>query len=145
MASFLIKKIEIEQDMININHNIDGYVFKPNLNVIEIKTITLYNKKMISSILTSKLEKKFERLAMITYDVLTSDDEDSQADTAIALDEIAKLKSIINKKYDKYISKKLKSDYLKKIFILEKELNSKILIQRTHYDYLQEEKKSPSR
>ncbi len=141
MASFLIKKIEVNKKIIKFDNNIEGYIFRPNLNVGKIDTITLYNEIMINNILSKKIQKKFERLAMITYDIITSsDDDDGSADATIALDEIAKLKGIIHNKYEKYISKQLEKEYLQKLLLLEKELNSKLLIYRAYHEILSEEK-----
>ena len=141
MASFLIKKIEVNQKIIKFDNDMEGYMFRPNLNMAKIDTITLYNETMISNILSKKLQKNFERLAMITYDIITSnDDEDGTSDTTIALDEIVRLKGLLINKYNKYLSKELEKEYLKKLLLLEKELKSKLLLYKAYNEILSSEK-----
>ena len=139
--SFLIKRNDEEQDIIDIKDENVGYDFKPKINSCEVKVskITLYNSSMIDSILSKKIDKAFERLVSITYDVLSSDDDDSASDAAIALDEISKLRNVILNKYQKFLNKEKEEDYIKKLRFLENELRSKLIIYNTYHKLLQNE------
>ncbi len=129
MSSFLIKKVDKKKFKKMIINN-DGYKFKPNITNSEIiiSHITLYNESMIKTILVKRIEKNFKRVAKITYDVITSDDDSSTSDAIMALDEVARLRSIILNRYQKYLEKKLEEEYLKRLRLLENELRSKIAL-----------------
>ena len=86
---------------------------------------------MIDIILSKKIDKNFKRLAAITYDVINSDDDNTSTDATIALDEIAKLRSIILNKYQKFLEKEKEKKYIKSLRILENELRAKIIYINT--------------
>ena len=86
---------------------------------------------MIDIILSKKIDKNFKRLAAITYDVINSDDDNTSTDATIALDEIAKLRSIILNKYQKFLEKEKEKKYIKSLRILENELRAKIVYINT--------------
>lgn len=142
MSSFLIKRNDEEKDVIKLKNNKTGYDFKPNITSLDIKVsrITLYNSSMIDVILSKKIEKTFERIASITYDILSSDDDESSSDAIIALDEVSKLRMVILNKYQEFLKKEKEEDYLKKLRFLENELRSKIIIQNTYEQYLESER-----
>lgn len=133
MSSFLIKKQDEEIDIIKINIEDSGYDFRPRITHTDadINKITIFNHSMIDIILSKKIEKNFKRLAAITYDVISSDDDNTTTDATIALDEIAKLRSIILNKYQKFLEKENEKKYIKKLRILENELRAKIVYVNT--------------
>ena len=142
MANFLIKRIDKNRKIKKIDKEKDGYDFKPRIHSVnlEVNKITLYNSSMIDIILSKKIEKYFERVASIVYDVLQNSDDDSTSDAVIALDEVTKLREIVLNKYQKYLDKKKEENILKKLRFLENELRSKIIIQNTYEEYLENEK-----
>lgn len=141
MMSFLIKRNDEEQDIIDIKENNSGYDFRPNIKSCDadVKKITLYNSKMIDLILSKKIEKSFERLASITYDILSSEDDESTSDATIALDEVSKLRSVILNRYQKFLKKEKEEEYIKKLRFLENELRSKIIIHNTYKKIIENE------
>ena len=141
MMSFLIKRNDEEKDAIDIKDNNTGYDFKPNIRSCDIKInkITLYNSSMIDIILSNKIEKAFERLVSITYDILTNDDENSSSDASIALDEVSKLRGVILNKYQKFLKKEKEEEYIKKLRFLENELRSKIIIHNAYKGLVEQE------
>ena len=108
MSSFLIKKHDEEIDIVKLSINNDGYDFRPRITHTD-----------------------FKRLAAITYDVINSDDDNTSTDATIALDEIAKLRSIILNKYQKFLEKEKEKKYIKSLRILENELRAKIVYINT--------------
>ena len=141
MSSFLIKKTEKKKRYKDIKISDNGYDFKPSIvsDTMVVLQITLYNDAMIKTILTKKIEKNFKRVASIVYDVIASDDDSSTSDAIIALDEVARLRSIILNKYQKYLEKELEEEYLKKLRFLENELRSKIALY-SYQNEIEEEK-----
>ena len=133
MSSFLIKKHDEEIDIVKLNINDEGYDFRPRITHTDadITKITIFNHSMIDIILSKKIDKNFKRLAAITYDVINSDDDNTSTDATIALDEIAKLRSIILNKYQKFLEKEKEKKYIKSLRILENELRAKIIYINT--------------
>ena len=142
MANFLIKRIDKDRKVKKIDKEKIGYDFKPRINSVnlEVNKITIYNSSMIDIILSKKIEKSFERVASIVYDVLQTEDDDSTSDAVMALDEVTRLREIVLNKYQKYLKKEKEKDILKKLRFLENELRSKIVIQKVYNDYLESER-----
>ena len=132
MAGFLIKKIEKKKKVIKLKYDKTGYDFKPRITAInfEINKITIFNSSMIDNILSKKIDKQFKRVAAITYDVLSDEDDDSTSDAIIALDEVSRLKSIILNKYQEFLDKEKEKKIVKKIKVLESQLKSKITYEK---------------
>ena len=142
MANFLIKRIDKDRKVKKIDKEKIGYDFKPRINSVnlEVNKITIYNSSMIDIILSKKIEKSFERVASIVYDVLQTEDDDSTTDAVMALDEVTRLREIVLNKYQKYLKKEKEKDILKKLRFLENELRSKIVIQKVYNEYLESER-----
>ena len=142
MANFLIKRIDKDRKIKKIENEKTGYDFKPRINSVnlEVNRITIYNSSMIDIILSKKIEKSFERVASIVYDVLQTEDDDSTSDAVIALDEVTRLREIVLNKYQKYLKKEKEKEILKKLRFLENELRSKIIVQKVYEEYLEEQK-----
>ena len=79
-----------------------------------------------SPILKKKLDNSFRRLAAIILSVL-NDEDTTSGDCLIALDEIAKEKSIIRNKYKEYLEKAEQEKFLKRLKVLETEVKEKIV------------------
>ena len=124
---------KLEIDIVKLSINNDGYDFRPRITHTDadINKITIFNHSMIDIILSKKIDKNFKRLAAITYDVINSDDDNTSTDATIALDEIAKLRSIILNKYQKFLEKEKEKKYIKSLRILENELRAKIVYINT--------------
>jgi len=140
MAVYVVKRKNRKKEIVSLNYKDIGYEFKPNIKnekMIQITDLYLYNEKMINVVLMKKMDKSFRRLAAITMSVLNDEDATS-ADAIIALDEVAKLKSVILKKYYNYIKKEQEELHLKRLKMLENNLKDRLI-------YLKSEEKSFSR
>lgn len=141
MASYLLKKCDmiVEQAL---EDDLKGYTFSPNSkakNNFKVNKITIINPKMIDGILTTKFNKKYRQLVMIVFNILQSNDEDTtEGDIIIALDEIAKLREIILNKYQKFLEHEKEEKFVKQLRILENELRAKqINIRMNIYNEMQ--------
>ena len=123
---YVVKKKNKILDIINMPNPIKGYKFKSKSD--EVKTITLVNNKLINKVLDIKINTMFTRLLMIVNDAFNSDDNPSG--TAIALDEIALVRSTILNKYHKLLDDKKEELYLKKLAYLEQEMQDKFLMNQ---------------
>lgn len=150
MASFLLRKDEKESEILSMDYDAKGYTFKPRAkmrdNYILVNHIKLVNPLMIDGILTAKFNKKYRQLVMIVFNILqSSDEETTEGDIMIALDEIAKLRVIILNKYQKFLSHEKEEKFVKQLRILENELRAKqisIRMNMMNNLYYYEEEKS---
>ena len=127
---YVIKRKNKIFDVIELEYPIKGYKF--NSKSEEVKTITLVEPKLIDKVLDIKINTMFTRLLMIVNDAFNSDDNPSG--TAIALDEIAYVKSMILNKYAKLLDEQKQDLYLKKLALLEQEMQDKYLMYQLN-DY----------
>ena len=134
---YVIKKRNKIYDVLELTYPIKGYKF--NSKSESIKSITLVNNKMVDKVIDKKINMMFQRLLMIVNDAFNSDD--NPTGTAIALDEIALVRSTILNKYHKLLDEKKEELYLKKLDLLEEEMKEKIVFLTMSY----EQKSSKSR
>lgn len=138
MAVYLIKKKNKNKKIIELAYSEVGYEFKPNIHsqeFIQISNLYLMDEFLINQILMKKIEKSFRRLAAISLSVI-NDEDATTGDAIIALDEIAKQKGIILKKYQNYIQKEQKEKMIKRLKLLEKDLKIRLIeLQQEEKEY----------
>lgn len=149
MENYIIKKKNKNKEIIKKISEKNGYVFKPNIknnNLIKINTLTLQNNEMINGVLKRKLDKSFRKIAGVVLSILNSTDDDTTSgDILIALNEIAKEKSIIAHKYSDYLKKEERDKYLKRLKIMEQELKEKMVYLKMSLSMEEEREKGHSR
>ena len=119
MKKYVIKKKNKNKKISKFNYIEEGYCFKPNIKnekLIKISSLHIMNQVVSNPLIKRKLDRSFRKLAAILFSVL-HDEDTTDGDCIIALDEIAKEK------------------YLKRLKILEQEAKEKLVDIR-----LQEEK-----
>ena len=134
---YVVKKKNKVFEVTNIDYPIEGYKF--NTKNQDIKSLTLVNSKLINKVLDIKINNLFNRLLMIVNDAFNSDDNPSGV--VIALDEIAMVKNTILSKYHKLLDEKKEEVYLKKLALLEQEMQDKLF----YYQYRVVESTNKSR
>lgn len=133
MSSYLIKKDKTSGEIIYMEYDIEGYKFKPRNSkeqpFINVNSVTIYKPDMIEHLLAKKFEKKFERLSQIILKFLyQSDEESDEGDLMILLDEIARLRSVVEIKYRKYLKIDEYNEYLTKLVFLDEQVRQKLAI-----------------
>ena len=133
MSSYLIKKDNYTGEIIYMEYDLEGYKFKPKNTdskaYIKVNSVTIYKPEMIDHLLTKKFEKKFDRLSQIIMNFLYQDDETSdEGDFMILLDEVARLKSLVELKYQRFLEVEQYKDYIHKLAFLDNQLRQKIAI-----------------
>ncbi len=133
MSSYLIKKDANTGEIIYMQYDLEGYKFRPKNNgekpYIRVNSVTIYKPEMIEHVLTKKFEKKFNRLSSIILKFLYQDDDDSdEGDFEILLDEIARLKSVVDLQYKKFLSNQEYKDYIHKLTFLDAQVREKLAI-----------------
>ncbi len=123
---YVVKKRNKIYEVLELDYPVKGYKFKSKNE--DIKSITLVDTIMISKVVDKKINMMFQRLLMIVNDAFNSDDNPSG--TAIALDEIAFVRSTILNKYHKLLNDKKEGLYLTKLSLLEQEMFDKMLVNQ---------------
>ncbi len=133
MSSYLIKKDASTGEIIYMEYDLEGYKFRPKNNgekpYIKVNSVTIYKPEMIEHVLTKKFEKKFTKLSSIILKFLYQDDDESdEGDFEILLDEIARLKSVVDLQYKKFLSNQEYKDYIHKLTFLDAQVREKLAI-----------------
>lgn len=129
MNSFILKNDDEEKKVLLYEEK-KSYSFTPKKGYKRVKKITVLDKDMVSSILEDKIEKKYNLLIKIIYDLITSDDTTS-GDVLAAYTELDRIRNILLYKYNEYIRKEFIDKYLKKLYILELELKKVHVMELT--------------
>ena len=124
-----------------------GFGFSPRNNIknngISVNKMVIIKPSMIEKILKRKIKKKLDLYLKLIIKFIESSDSDNGESIREALNDLTRYKSIVAYKYKKYLDEKYLKILLKKIAILEYELNSK-LMNMIEYQY-EEEKTSTRR
>ena len=124
-----------------------GYGFSPKNNVkydgIVVNKMVIIKPSMIEKVLRRKIKKKLDLYLKLIIKFIESDDSSTGDALREALNDLTRYKNIIEYKYKKYLDEKYLKILLKKIAILEYELNSR-LINFNEHEY-EEEKTSHRR
>ncbi len=131
MSIYLLKRDDKVKDIEYMEYDLDGYKFNPkqkeNAPYINVRTVTIYNHKMINYLLTRKFQKKFERLSQIILQFLYQDEEDcDEGDFMILLDEVARLRSVVEIQYKKELEMEEYRDYIDKLAFLDNQVRQKL-------------------
>ena len=126
MPSYLINKKKSIKEIKSIQ-DIDGYQFEPNLDnkdLIKVTKVTVVDKKMIDKILSMKFERYFRRLVMLAK-MLIENDDSTDDDADLVLDEAKLVKEILENRYKKYLGYEKEQLFLKKVKIIENQVQMK--------------------
>ncbi len=135
MSNYLVKRDSTTGKIIYMEYDLEGYSFKPKNKsdkpYINVSNVTIYEREMIDNLLARKFQKKFDRLSQIIMNFLFQEDSDNDSDNdegdfMILLDEVARLKSIVELKYQKFLSNQEYKDYIHKLDFLDTQLRQKI-------------------
>lgn len=131
MSIYLLKKETDVKEIEYMEYDLDGYKFNPkqkeNAPYINVKTVTICNHKMANYLLTRKFQKKFERLSQIILQFLYQDEEDcDEGDFMILLDEVARLRSVVEIQYKKELEMEEYRDYIAKLAFLDNQVRQKL-------------------
>ena len=122
---------------------LSGFGFSPQNNVkydgIIVNKMVIIKPSMIEKVLRKKIKRKLDLYLKLIIKFIESDDSDTGDALREALNDLTRYKNIIQYKYKKYLDEKYLKILLKKIALLEYELNSKyISIDRSEYAYEEE-------
>ena len=126
------------------SQNIQGFKFKPKNKVkyhgVKVDEMIFINTSFVENILRRKIRNRLD--LYLDYVINLQDDDDTDSTKIeMAMNDLARYKSIIKRKYRQYLNERYVMLLLKKIELIEYELNMK------YYNYEKEnlEEKGKSR
>lgn len=137
-----------EREILYLDINkLKGFNFNPKNNVkydgIIVNKMVIIKPSMIEKVLKRKIKNKLDLYLKLIINFIESEDGASDDALREALNDLSKYKSIVQYKYKKYLDEKYLKLLMRKIEVLEYELNSK-LTYINYYEY-EEEKTSHRR
>lgn len=106
-----------------------GFKIKPGNNVpyegVEVGRLVLVKPSLIENVLKRKIKHKLDTYLAFLFTVIDDDDEDPD-DLELVIDDVTRYKNIIMNKYSKFLDKKYIKRLLKKVGMVELELNNKL-------------------
>ena len=139
---YYINKKNPNKEIIYLDFDkLKGFDFSPKNNVkydgIVVNKMVIIKPSMIEKVLKRKIKKKLDLYLKLIIKFIESSDSDNGESIREALNDLTRYKSIVAYKYKKYLDEKYLRLLIKKISLLEYELNSK-LINYKDYDYEEE-------
>jgi len=107
----------------------------------EVRDIKVVDTKLASSLVTKQVSKKYEKLINYLTELLI-DDDDSGETYREALNQIEKFRQEIKNKYRKFLKQKELEMMSKKLVVLQKEANKRLLEIQNSYKYENENRRS---
>ena len=136
---YYINKEDNNKEIIYLDFDkLKGFDFSPKNSFkydgIVVNKMVIIKPSMIEKVLKRKIKNKLDLYLKLIVKFIDSEDSDDGESIREALNDLTRYKSIIAHKYRKYLDEKYLKLLLKKIVILEYELNSK-LVNLNNYQY----------
>lgn len=128
MKTYVLSKKKINGLIDYFEYDSDGYVYYPKIDAGLSHGVNIRDKYLIS-ILLYNFDNMFDKLTKSIYAYVTSDDDNDDA-VSMLLDEVSRLKSIVELEYKKHLSIDKYKEYLNKLYYLDSELSRKKAILR---------------
>lgn len=130
---YTLQEKKISSGSYTFEHELDGFAITPKkgkaMDEIDIKEVVIVDHELIDNHARRIFDKKIKELTNLMYIVLNNDDS-TDDDVSIVLDETSKFKSIIINKYKKFITDSLYKNYMKKIILLEDEFKKSFMYNK---------------
>lgn len=125
---------------------LDGFMMGSKNKVYKIdgnnvRDIKVVDTKLASSLVNKQVSKKYEKLISYLTELLI-DDDDSGDSLREALNQIEKFRQEVKNKYRKFLKQKELEMMSKKLVLLQKEANRRLLELQESYKYENENRRS---
>ena len=130
MKCFTIKKLNSSCELKDFDYDIKGLnypVKKGKSGALKISKLTIVSPDITTSLICYNFNKKYQKIVECFFNNSNFDDDTSGTNLMLALDEVARLRTIIINKYQKFLKKKESEELLKKLKLLENEIRVKII------------------
>ena len=143
---YVIDKEKYSKKLINYNVKVDGLDVNPVNNVenqtIKVGEITIVDNDLQEAYIKKRINRKTDKIIRFMLRIL-NDEDTTEDDSGMALDELNRLKGIINNKYKKYLEESDYKSMLTKLILIEEEFKKsykeKILMDYNDNNYYEEE------
>lgn len=140
---YYINKKNTNKEIIYLDYDkLKGLDFSPKNRVkydgIVVNKMVIIKPSMIEKILKRKIKKKLDLYLKLIIKFIESTDSDNGDAIREALNDLTRYKSIIAHKYQKYLDEKYLKLLIRKIALLEYELNSKLMLYEQENIYEEE-------
>lgn len=137
---YYINKKSSNKEIIYLDFDkLKGFNFSPKNNVkydgIVVNKMVIIKPSMIEKVLKKKIKKKLDLYLKLIIKFIESEDGDNDESIREALNDLTRYKNIIAYKYRKYLDEKYLKLLIKKIALLEYELNSKLITYQDEFTY----------
>lgn len=134
---FKLEKSKEDMKLTNYKVNISGLKVQPANKVpsqsIKANEITIVDKELINSYIKQRINKKMDKIINFMVNIINNDDSDD--DSGMVLDEVNRLKGIIEKKYKEFLVINDYRNYMNKLNVLEEEFQRNYR-QKMYMNYL---------
>lgn len=127
MKSFVIHEIKKDLELEKIISIKGGFKYRVKSSNLDVKEIIILNPIIIDQLILNNFNRRYKKILEYYIAFLQDEEGDNEGNFMIVLDEIARLRSILIKKYNMVVSKKTEEKMLKKLKILENEIRMKII------------------
>lgn len=126
MKSYIIHELDREL-LLESSISLDkGFKYKVKSASLGVKEIIILEPYIIDNLIFNNFNCRYKKILEFYLTILQEEDDTSEGNFMIALDEIARLRSILIRKYNLVVSKKIEEKMLKKLKILENEIRIKV-------------------
>ena len=134
MKQYFISKKNYNGEVVFVNYDkVNGYKVNPKNNFpyegIKVNEMIIIKPSLIDKIIKRKIKKHLDFYLKVIIDNI---DNDSDDDTRIALDDLARYKKIIKEKYSIYLDKKYMELLNKKFSVIERELQNNLICEKSY-------------
>ncbi len=145
--TYTIVKEQYNGDKIYIDYSkLNGFKVKPKNNIkyngVKVNSLIIVKPSFIQKLLKKKVKRKLDFYLQYIISLMDNDEGESSTDLKLALNDLARYKSIVEYKYRKYLDQKYINLLLKKISILENEIKSKLIYKQEEIYEVEEKGKS---
>lgn len=132
IKSYILVKKSTDKQIIYIDYNqLNGFKIKPQNKVeydgIVVNRMIVIKPSYIDKLLKKKIKRRLDKYLQYIINIIEDSEDSDESNFKIALDDIARYKSIIINNYHRFLDEKYYNLLLKKVALLEKELKDKIV------------------
>ena len=124
MVSFVVDRKKIKGSIDYFEFYSDVYVYYPKFKSIINDSGVTIRSKILTNIILYNFDTIFDKMTKSIYAYVTSDEDDDDT-ISMLLDEVSRLKSIIDYEYKKHLTIEKNKEYLNKLYYLDTELKRK--------------------
>lgn len=119
------KEIEIIEYEQHIGFDVNPKNRVKKGNSIDVSKVIFMSPTLIEKLLKKKIDREYKRILILLTEV-AADDSDDTSKLSIALNEVELFKSIIRKKYSRFMEEAKTEQLIKRLNLMSKELKRRI-------------------